>query len=69
MTLRRAEKQIHGDIPDLAPYFEKRQWKQPTYKMHEIKIARGSFILVLDKLFHEATRHIQDRLGFFVNRH
>lgn len=69
MTLHRAEKQIHGDILYLAPYSEKRQWKQPTYKMHEIKITLDSFKLVLDKLFHEATHHIQDRLGFLVNRH
>lgn len=69
MTPHRAEKQIHGDFPDLAPNSEKRQWERPSCKIHEIKITLDSFRLALDRLCLEATHHVQDTFAFLLNKH
>lgn len=58
MTRHGAERQIHGDISYLALNSEKRQWKRPSYKIHEIKITLDSFKLAFDKFFPEAIHHI-----------
>lgn len=65
----REEKQIHGDIQDLAPNSKKRQWKESSCKMHEIKITLDSSKLALGKHFYEANHHIWDTLVFVVNKH
>lgn len=69
MTRHGAERQIHGATSYLALNSEKRQWEQPSYRIHEIKITLDSFKLVFDKFFPEAIHHIQDTFAFLVNKH